>query len=133
MVPHCPAGLRFSLLYDGRCLTAEDGFGCGVALAPCAEAGEVNATLQTWRLELADNTTGHYRVHALAKEGQEDHASCTNRHDDAECASWARSGECAGNPGFMQVNCRRACGECSPKPACSVWSHRTPSSVQVQS
>jgi len=48
-LPHCPAGVRFSLLNDGRCLTAEAGFGCGVALAPCAEAGEVNATLQAWR------------------------------------------------------------------------------------
>ena len=118
----CATGVRFALLYDGRCLTAESGFGCGVSLAPCAEASEVNATLQAWHLEVA-NATGAFTVHAMTKRGLEDSRACTDTA--AECTSWAAAGECENNQVFMSSNCRRACGLCKSKRACSVWAHRT--------
>ena len=118
----CAAGVRFALLYDGRCLTAESGFGCGVSLAPCAEASEVNATLQAWHLEVA-NATGAFTVHAMTKRGLEDSRACTDTA--TECTSWAAAGECENNQVFMSSNCRRACGLCKSKRACSVWAHRT--------
>mmetsp|Transcript_2994 Transcript_2994/g.9098 ORF Transcript_2994/g.9098 Transcript_2994/m.9098 type:complete len:303 (-) Transcript_2994:68-976(-) len=34
-------------------------------------------------------------------------------HDsDQNCLSWARSGECERNTGFMTANCRQSCGKC---------------------
>ena len=36
---------------------------------------------------------------------------CVDEHDG--CASWARMGECAKNPGFMHTACTKACGSCS--------------------
>ena len=121
---HCAAGVRFALLFDGRCLTAEPGLGCGVSLAPCAaEAGETNATLQAWRLEPSDGSDGLYTVHAIAKSGVEDGKSCTDSQPD--CTPWAQQGECDNNPSFMSLSCRKACGLCEPMPACSVWSQRT--------
>ena len=118
----CAAGVRFALLYDGRCLTAESGFGCGVSLAPCAEASEVNASLQAWHLEAA-NATGTFTVHAMTKRGLEDSRACTDTAN--ECTSWAAAGECENNLAFMSSSCRRACGLCKAKRACSVWAHRT--------
>ena len=118
----CAAGVRFALLYDGRCLTAESGFGCGVSLAPCAEASEVNASLQAWHLEAA-NATGTFTVHAMTKRGLEDSRACTDTTN--ECTSWAAAGECENNLAFMSSSCRRACGLCKAKRACSVWAHRT--------
>jgi len=119
----CANGVRFSLLYDGRCLTAEPGLGCGVALAACAAAGEANATLQTWRLEPNKNGTS-FTVYSPAKS----ETTATPCPEDAspECPAWARLGECEKNAVYMTHACRRACGLCHPKPICSVWSHRTP-------
>ncbi|EOD28638.1 hypothetical protein EMIHUDRAFT_456958 [Emiliania huxleyi CCMP1516] len=119
----CANGVRFSLLYDGRCLTAEPGLGCGVALAACAAAGEANATLQTWRLEPNKNGTS-FTVYSPAKS----ETTATPCPEDAspECPAWARLGECEKNAVYMTHACRRACGMCHPKPICSVWSHRTP-------
>jgi len=44
------------------------------------------------------------------------------------CADWAAMGECEANPGWMLVNCRQSCGECSaptttpaPTGPCEVW------------
>merc|ERR1712226_358125 len=39
--------------------------------------------------------------------------------DDAStnCASWAASGECTKNPSYMNVNCKKSCGQCPPAPA----------------
>lgn len=36
--------------------------------------------------------------------------SCTD--DDANCSSWAGSGECTKNPAFMIVSCKKSCGKC---------------------
>jgi hypothetical protein len=38
--------------------------------------------------------------------------NCPNTHDDKECESWAASGECDRNPGFMKHDCRRSCNAC---------------------
>merc|ERR1711920_236388 len=32
------------------------------------------------------------------------------------CEMWAASGECASNPAYMLVNCRKSCGVCPPAP-----------------
>ena len=37
---------------------------------------------------------------------------CDDMND--ECASWADSGECENNPGYMRVSCKRSCGLCPP-------------------
>jgi diketogulonate reductase-like aldo/keto reductase len=34
------------------------------------------------------------------------------KDDNAGCASWASSGECQRNPGFMHGACRKSCGRC---------------------
>jgi len=36
---------------------------------------------------------------------------CTDRNNN--CASWARTGECQRNPGYMLSYCRRSCNHCS--------------------
>ena len=41
------------------------------------------------------------------------------RDDDSSCSSWAQSGECTRNPGFMLASCRLSCSVCrltSPAP-----------------
>ena len=35
----------------------------------------------------------------------------------AQCESWASSGECEQNPGYMNSNCARACNTCDAEPA----------------
>ena len=30
----------------------------------------------------------------------------------AQCAEWAKAGECDANPDYMTVHCRKACGIC---------------------
>ena len=37
-------------------------------------------------------------------------SSC--KDDNMHCANWATQGECARNPGFMRVGCRKSCGVC---------------------
>ena len=37
---------------------------------------------------------------------------CDDTND--ECASWAESGECENNPGYMRMSCKRSCGLCPP-------------------
>ena len=38
---------------------------------------------------------------------------CLNLHgSDRECEAWGESGHCEQNPGYMLVNCARACGAC---------------------
>ncbi|XP_074641231.1 zinc metalloproteinase nas-1-like [Tubulanus polymorphus] len=38
---------------------------------------------------------------------------CVNANgDDQKCADWAKSGECEANPGWMSINCRKACDRC---------------------
>lgn len=57
---------------------------------------------------------------SLVKEfvPQPDPGVCTDRHE--MCQTWAKSGECKKNPGFMlggnsgQGTCRLACGDCTP-------------------
>ena len=39
---------------------------------------------------------------------------CKDRDD--RCASWAASGECDANPGFMRSTCKRSCGACVRAP-----------------
>ncbi|CAE8598426.1 unnamed protein product [Polarella glacialis] len=34
--------------------------------------------------------------------------------ESGNCASWASSGECAKNPGYMVLMCRKSCGTCAP-------------------
>ncbi|CAL4154350.1 unnamed protein product [Meganyctiphanes norvegica] len=41
---------------------------------------------------------------------------CSDREPD--CASWAQSGECYKNSGFMKVHCRRSCHNCQEDPTC---------------
>jgi hypothetical protein len=36
---------------------------------------------------------------------------CTD--DNSNCPSWAKSGECTANPGYMKVNCKKSCNTCS--------------------
>ena len=36
----------------------------------------------------------------------------TCQDSDAQCATWASSGECQKNPGWMLKNCRRSCHQC---------------------
>ena len=43
-------------------------------------------------------------------DGDVDESGCENDH--AECENWAKSGECASNPGYMAVSCKRACDAC---------------------
>eukprot|EP00929_Paragymnodinium_shiwhaense_P011226 TRINITY_DN11672_c0_g1_i2.p1 TRINITY_DN11672_c0_g1~~TRINITY_DN11672_c0_g1_i2.p1 ORF type:complete len:661 (-),score=146.02 TRINITY_DN11672_c0_g1_i2:297-2279(-) len=38
------------------------------------------------------------------------------KDDNEECASWASMGECAANPDWMHLNCRRSCGLCNDNP-----------------
>ena len=33
--------------------------------------------------------------------------------NNGACPSWASSGECAKNPGFMRAECRKSCGACA--------------------
>ena len=33
---------------------------------------------------------------------------------EPRCAGWADSGECQANPGYMLLNCRLSCDECTP-------------------
>lgn len=42
-----------------------------------------------------------------------DGASCKNIHNDQDCESWARSGECDKNPSWMKPNCKKSCKICS--------------------
>ena len=35
---------------------------------------------------------------------------CVDTH--TECENWANHGECQANPHYMQVSCRKSCGEC---------------------
>lgn len=37
---------------------------------------------------------------------------CTNQAGDKECKTWANSGECEKNPGFMKSSCQLACDAC---------------------
>lgn len=37
---------------------------------------------------------------------------CDPTDDSANCCSWAQSGECEANPGFMLASCKHACGQC---------------------
>ena len=41
--------------------------------------------------------------------------SCSNK-SPGNCNSWAQSGECLKNSGWMVDNCRRACNECPDPP-----------------
>jgi len=38
------------------------------------------------------------------------HEKCKDLDDS--CESWANSGECEKNPGFMWDNCKQSCGKC---------------------
>jgi hypothetical protein len=115
--------VRFVLLYDDRCLTAEAGPGkCAVAVAPCAAAGGLNASLQQWRLETHDD--GTVAVISPAKARELGDPRCVDDADD--CHAWASSGECTSNPTYMQKACRRACGVCRPRAPCTTWSWRAP-------
>ena len=38
---------------------------------------------------------------------------CDDEHDI--CGEWASSGECEANPGYMRLNCQKACGLCAKK------------------
>lgn len=126
MQPACSL-YRFALLYDGRCLTAQAGVHhCGVSLEPCAAAGEPNATLQSWRLDGAS-----HEVHSPAKEVESDGGydpKCTDAAVD--CASWAAAGECASNPTYMRSECRKSCGVCSARQACTMWGQSSPARGQ---
>ncbi|KAK3789871.1 hypothetical protein RRG08_060424 [Elysia crispata] len=58
---------------------------------------------------------------------------CRNRFGETPiCDYWASRGECSANPGFMEVQCRLACGLCSPNsctntygdtPVCQHWAN----------
>ncbi len=39
---------------------------------------------------------------------------CSNKHNDAACAGWAKSGECKKNAGYMSGACAASCGTCPP-------------------
>ena len=93
------AAVRISLLYDGRCLTADRELSsCGVSLAPCAYAGEANATLQSWRLSRSERH--EYTVVSTAREGITlPGSNCIDQSPD--CAAWAQVGECTVNPAYM--------------------------------
>jgi len=45
---------------------------------------------------------------------------CNPTDDSANCCSWAQSGECEANPGFMLASCKHACGQCytNAPPSC---------------
>ena len=80
--------IRFSLLHDGRCLTAQPGLkNCGVSLAPCAEAGEAFATWQAWRLQPSEG--GSFLVHSPAKAKEDGGFDPTCVDESLECAAWA--------------------------------------------
>jgi len=54
-------------------------------------------------------------VEASGQGGSTQSASATETacsDTDANCASWARTGECSKNPGFMHTQCARSCGTC---------------------
>ena len=38
-------------------------------------------------------------------------ASCVD--GNKSCPSWAQKGECSKNPGYMLVNCKKSCNQCS--------------------
>lgn len=40
---------------------------------------------------------------------------CTD--DNADCASWASSGQCDLNPSYMYASCRKSCGKCTAERA----------------
>jgi hypothetical protein len=49
----------------------------------------------------------------------EDEALCELndcRDEDEQCSSWAESGECCKNPGYMLDNCAKSCGQCGSNP-----------------
>ena len=130
------AAVRFSLLFDGRCLTADEaGDKCGVRLAPCTEGSESSAALQAWRLVL-DNVTGLYTVTSPARELMDGKAPGTCVDEIGDCGYWAASGECTTNPVYMLKTCPLSCGvttgSCRPKPACTSWSHRIASQADRQ-
>ena len=39
---------------------------------------------------------------------------CADATETKTCASWAKSGECEKNPGFMHSSCMKACDKCPP-------------------
>lgn len=53
---------------------------------------------------------------------------CTNKHSpDSDCATWAASGECDKNPGFMKIECAKTCKSCGwEDTACTDRSHLQP-------
>ena len=42
--------------------------------------------------------------------------------DNAACSSWAASGECDKNPGYMHESCKKSCGICTDPPPATVTS-----------
>lgn len=38
-------------------------------------------------------------------------SQCGDQND--QCAAWAANGECAHNPGYMNIKCAKSCGKCS--------------------
>ena len=118
-MPSC-ALVRFVLLHDGRCLSAEHGVSsCSVSLKPCSTAD----ALQEWRLE---QRKAGMVVHSPTKEAEwaKHDAECAD--SSTECVAWASGGECRNNPTYMRTQCRRSCNTCLPKAPCSIWAHRPP-------
>ena len=133
---HCDA-IRFSFLFDGRCLTAEPEVDdCNVRLMPCAEVGEPNATLQAWRL-VRQNATGLHTIVSVAREHMESAARGTCKDSLPDCVYWASQGECESNPGYMRVACPKSCGAtagpCRPQRVCSTWSYRAATRADKES
>merc|ERR1712232_206968 len=42
-------------------------------------------------------------------------ASCDDKNSN--CGDWAGSGECQKNPAYMNLNCKKSCGQCPPAPS----------------
>lgn len=112
--------VRFALLHDGRCLSAEPGVAnCTVSLKPCSAA----EPLQAWRLE---ESTAGVVVRSPAKEAEWARHDAGCEDSSVDCAAWAAAGECRRNPAYMHSHCLRSCARCRPKAACSIWAHRPP-------
>lgn len=52
---------------------------------------------------------------AVRRNLNTDPNGCNDKHE--QCAEWAFFGECTKNTGFMNVECKKSCKQCTPTKA----------------
>ena len=74
---------------------------------------------------LSDLTEAEYKGMLGGRQAIEQFAGAAPAEEDmyttcldsnSYCPTWANSGECTNNPGYMLINCKLSCNQCNPTP-----------------